>query len=58
VFGNEVDLRAAGKSEAVNEEEAKYDHDGAEQAPPEPLVHHGLGLLLAIDEVFHSSVET
>ena len=57
MFWDKVCLAPSGKGEGVYEEEAKDDHDGAEDAPPELFVHHSFSFLFAVDEVFHRGVE-
>ncbi len=54
---HEIRLGAASESEGVDEKKGKYDHDRAENAPPETLVHKCFCLLLAVDKVFHGEVE-
>ena len=54
---HEVGFRAASKSKRVDEEECEYDHDGAEDAPPETLVHECFRLLFPVDQIFHGDIE-
>lgn len=49
--------RGASECEAVDEEEAKDDNDARQDAPPEPLVHGGLDVLLSLHEVFHCKIQ-
>ena len=47
----------AGERKTVDEEETKYNNDASQDAPPEPLVHGSLDVLLALHEVLHCKVQ-
>ena len=55
--GHVIRISGRGERERVEEEEAKDDHDGDEDAPPELLVHALLDVLLALAQVLKRKVE-
>lgn len=46
------------KGKGVQKEEAENDHDTAQYAPPEFLVHHGLDALFSLKKILHGSIES
>lgn len=57
MIGNEVWVTPPCKTERVEEEKAKDDHDTGQDAPPKLLVHHGLDALLSLQKIFHGEVQ-
>lgn len=53
----EVGAGDAGKSEAVEEEEAEDDYNACENAPPQLLVHVSFDVLLPLHKVFHGEIQ-
>nr|GFD59544.1 hypothetical protein [Tanacetum cinerariifolium] len=45
------------KCEAVDEEEAEDDDNAGQDAPPKPLVHSSLYVLLALHKILHRKVQ-
>ena len=57
VLWHEAGFTAARKRKRVDEKEPE-NHDNADQnAPPQLLVHHRLGLLFPVDEVLHCRIQ-
>ena len=57
MVGNKVRVTPPCKTERVEEEEAKDDHNACQDAPPKLLVHHGLDALLSLQKILHGEIQ-
>jgi len=53
---SKVGASGTSEGEAVDKEESENDNDRGQDAPPKPLVHESLDMLLPIHKILHCHV--
>lgn len=57
MLGHKAGFTPTGKGDRVDKEESEDYNDTAQDAPPQLLVHHSLGLLLSVNEILHRRIQ-